>query len=156
MENYNLITEDIDIINNGRRLGIKTDKKFIPNLFFVEYIEPILVVIVNKKKKKYDISNCDLYIYKIDETKTFIEGVSNYIANESNAIYNIADTVKCNIEETIEYNIEDNLDVTKSPIQDNSKDKKVDTTQDYIYSIICSIIDKVEIQIIAKRFVNNI
>ena len=83
MNKYKEITENIDTIPIGHRIGLKTGDHFIPDLFFEEYIEPIIVVKKNKKKKKYDISNAIIYIYYIDETKEFIYEVKKFVEGDS-------------------------------------------------------------------------
>ena len=74
-QNYLEYSEPYDTISNGHRIAIKTEISIIKDLFFVEYIEPILVVKRNKRKKKYDISNAEILIYKIDETQEFIHNI---------------------------------------------------------------------------------
>lgn len=82
MDKYKELNENIDTVPIGHRIGLKTGDHFISDLFFEEYVDPVIVVKKNKKKKKYDISNAIIYIYHIDETKEFIYSVKKFVEGD--------------------------------------------------------------------------
>lgn len=112
MENYKEYSDNIDTIPIGHRVGIKTKTSFINDLFFEEYVEPIIVVKKDKKNKKYDISNASLYIYHIDETKEFINNVKKMV-DDDNIIINSGKGVKLS-----EVYVENDVDIIRS-VMDN-------------------------------------
>ena len=67
LQDYIESNDNFETISIGHRIAIKTSAKIIKNLFFQEYIEPILVVKNNRKIKKYDIKTSLLIINTLNQ-----------------------------------------------------------------------------------------
>ena len=149
---YINISENIDTISIGHRVAIKTSTNIIYDLFFEEYIEPIIVVKRNRRIKKYDISNSELFIFKKDETKEFIMGIKDNIDN-----INLNDKLNINnksVNDTETININYKKCVTPEKIDKKNIDKVNNIKSDIriVREIINSILEKIEIMEIIKRF----
>ena len=168
-QNYLEYSEPYDTISNGHRIAIKTEISIIKDLFFVEYIEPILVVKRNKRKKKYDISNAEILIYKIDETKEFIHNIKNYleknnidsmvnkesiinkesIANEKESMEN--DNSINNEVENMEN--EDSIKENMENEEDSINNEVENIEENIINELLNNIIKKIEIQELVAKFI---
>ena len=126
-------TDDYDTIPSEHRIAIKTPCSTIYDVFFIEYVEPVIVVKKNKRKKKYDISNSTILLYYIDETKEIIDNVNKFIEKMDNSTTNI------NI------NSQQEITISTSDISDY--------INGLLIGIVNSAVEKSELKAIISRYI---